>query len=232
MVDPTTDAETFLEEAYKLTTDADRNAFYAKWAEEYDRQMLEGLGYVSPRNIAEILYALCDSKQDEVLDIGCGTGLCGDCLVERNFTKISGIDLSQNMLDVAKTRGIYDRLVAADLNETLPFPDNEFGNAICAGTFTHGHVDAGCLREIFRVIKPEGVLACTVHFELWDGAGFGPTFSTLMDELVIDEVVRRPGQYFEGSQNEGWFCCYRKRSKKQSDNVISLERRKRTQDNI
>ena len=58
---------------------------------------------------------------------------------EKGIENISldGCDLSEDMLDVCKTRN-YDDLKKADLNETLPFPENTYDGGISSGTFLQG----------------------------------------------------------------------------------------------
>ena len=41
-------AEQFLRDAYALESQADTQAFYARWADEYDAQLQRGLHYLAP----------------------------------------------------------------------------------------------------------------------------------------------------------------------------------------
>lgn len=52
------------------------------------------------------------------VDLGCGTGRTGSWLRRQGVAAIDGVDLTPEMLDVARSRGIYDRLVEADATET------------------------------------------------------------------------------------------------------------------
>ena len=55
MNNKTTDSAQFLSEAYSLKDEQGLLGFYERWAEEYDQKMLDGLGYVSPQKIAQML---------------------------------------------------------------------------------------------------------------------------------------------------------------------------------
>ena len=66
------------------------------------------------------------------------------------------------------------------------------------------------IREAFRVLKPGGVLACTVHQDLWQSLGFETAFETLVQRGVAEKVSQELGSYFGGSPPEGWFCVYRR----------------------
>jgi len=45
-----------------------------------------------------------------VLDMGCGTGLVGQALVNNKFEKITGVDCSEGMLEEAEKKDIYTSL--------------------------------------------------------------------------------------------------------------------------
>ena len=54
----------------------------------------------------------------DILDAGCGTGLCG-VLLKPLARSLTGVDLSASMLKKAKQRGIYDRLVEDEITRFL-----------------------------------------------------------------------------------------------------------------
>mmetsp|Transcript_75360 Transcript_75360/g.164417 ORF Transcript_75360/g.164417 Transcript_75360/m.164417 type:complete len:252 (+) Transcript_75360:78-833(+) len=77
------------------------------YAENFEDHLVGGLGYRGPEVIAEILkevYADCDRPLGLVVDLGCGTGLCGPVLRPRS-ERLVGIDVSSGMLEVARTKG-------------------------------------------------------------------------------------------------------------------------------
>lgn len=200
----------FVDEAYHLEDAEEMAEFYRKWARDYDRQMLDLRGYTSPATIAEKLALHLPQKHAAVLDIGCGTGLTCSLLAEQGYDHLDGIDLSQEMLNVARERGIYRSLLQADVNQPLPLETASYDGVISSGTFTHGHVGPQPVGEIFRVLKPGGVLACTVHQDLWQSMGFEDRFRTLIDEGTATELSLELGSYYRDAAPEGWFCVYRK----------------------
>jgi len=200
----------FVDEAYHLENSDEMAEFYRKWARDYDRQMLDLRGYTSPATIAEKLVLHLPQKHAAVLDVGCGTGLTCRLLAEQGYDRLDGIDLSQEMLNVAHERGIYRSLLQADVNQPLPLETASYDGVISSGTFTHGHVGPQPLTEIFRVLKPGGVLACTVHQDLWQSMGFEDRFRTLISEGIAAELSLELDSYYRGGAPEGWFCVYRK----------------------
>jgi predicted TPR repeat methyltransferase len=200
----------FVEEAYHLENTEEMAEFYRKWARDYDRQMIDIRGYTSPATIAEKLVRHLPQKHAEVLDIGCGTGLTCRLLADQGYDRLDGIDLSEDMLNVAHERGIYRNLLQADVNQPLPLETASYDGVISSGTFTHGHVGPEPLGEIFRVLKPGGVLACTVHQDLWQSMGFEDRLRALVSEGIATELSLELGSYYRDGAPEGWFCVYRK----------------------
>lgn len=83
-------------------------------------QVLKRLDYRAPELVAGALAegpGAPDGRLD-VLDAGCGTGLCGP-LLRPYARRLVGVDLSPAMLAKAEGRGVYDELVCAELTAVL-----------------------------------------------------------------------------------------------------------------
>ena len=202
----------FVDEAYHLEDEAGMVEFYRKWAEDYDHQMLDELGYVSPAMLAAQLREYLPDTAAEIFDIGCGTGLTCKPLAEWGYANLDGIDLSPDMVRVAGQRGIYRELLVGDVNQQLERDDASYDGVISTGTFTHGHVGPGPLAEIFRILKPGGILACTVHGDLWESMGFEAAFEALVEQGAAECLSQQLDRYYRDGEPEGWFCIYRKNS--------------------
>ncbi len=203
-------SDDFLKQAYAMKDDQSKLEFYKKWADEYDDQMQDNLGYRSPQILSRVLVSYLDNKFVPLLDVGCGTGLTAHCLTVLGCTLIDGIDYSQQMIAVARSKEIYNKLLMADLNKPIDIPDNQYGALICTGTFTHGHVGPQPITELIRITKPNGFLACTVHRDLWKSAGFEQTFGTLESSGRLKKLYLKKNVFFKDGEREGWFCVYQK----------------------
>ena len=138
-----------------------------------DRQLVEGLGYSVPRELAAA--ALASSALNlpwDVLDLGCGTGLAGVEFAE-HAKSLVGVDLSPKMVEHARARGIYTHLICGDLAVALE-GDQCYDVVIAADVFIYvGKLDA-VMPAVRRVLRPGGLLAFTVESAQAHSAMPGP----------------------------------------------------------
>ncbi len=89
-----------------------------------------------------------------VLDVGCGTGTVLSLLSEGREVALSGIDISPEMIRVAKR----NLKTGADLevgdSEQLPWRENSFDLVVCTDSFHHYPNPERALKEMRRVLKP------------------------------------------------------------------------------
>jgi predicted TPR repeat methyltransferase len=154
-------------------SDAYVKATYDQFAESFDF-VLGHLGYQGHAICAEALErALFEGEPEEgayaVLDAGCGTGALGPFIAPW-AGRITGVDLSGQMLERASARKVYDELVEAELTAYLVDCDARFDAVVCADALIY----FGDLDELFtrvaRALAPDGVFVFTV--ELANGEGY------------------------------------------------------------
>src|SRR5262249_26831693 len=81
-------------------------ALFDQYAYSYDTHVKEHLKYHVPQLLREAIapYVTTSASPWEVLDIGCGTGLCAPLFADI-AGKLYGVDISANMVEVARARG-------------------------------------------------------------------------------------------------------------------------------
>jgi ubiquinone/menaquinone biosynthesis C-methylase UbiE len=108
------------------------------------------------------LLALIDQyilQPESILDIGTGTGAIIPILRSRYpDTRVYSIDLATEMLFRARQRVPTANLTQADVH-SLPFGDQVFSAVICHNSFPHFSQKETALREIYRSLKDDGILA-------------------------------------------------------------------------
>ena len=98
---------------------AELNQFiFDQYARSFDTQLVKGLHYQLPKQIANSLHARYPDKKFHLLDLGCGTGLLGRHLGKING-RLVGIDISPKMLEEAEKLKVYDRLSVANMHDVL-----------------------------------------------------------------------------------------------------------------
>ena len=189
--------------ALHTTNKVDLEDLYKVWAESYDRDVVEVIGYVGHSITTELLLKYVDNFKAKILDAGCGTGLVGEILHEKKYKNIVGIDFSQPMLNQALEKNVYQSLGLADLTEKFTFKDNTFDAIVCAGTFTCGHVGPEALLEMVRVTKTGGYISFTVRDQEWDLLPYEQTIKELEDKNLWRCMERLTTKY---NLDEGVSC--------------------------
>lgn len=146
-----------------------RNLF-DQYAGRFDRELVGTLGYNAPALLRAALDRIASGRRyTRVLDLGCGTGLMGEAIRGR-ADELIGVDLSPNMIEAAKRKNIYDRLIAGDLIECLLGESAPFDLILAADVFVY----LPDLNPIFKAasekLSASGLVAFTVETHEGEGA--------------------------------------------------------------
>jgi predicted TPR repeat methyltransferase len=160
-----------LRQVYGASGSEELRAIYDDWASAYDSD-LQAFGYSYPPAIAGLVGRYVRECDAPILDAGAGTGVVGEVLAILGYTRLTGIDLSDGMLAVARVKGVYAELKNQVLGERLDFADDSFAAVVSAGVLTTGHAPPGCLDELVRVTRPRGHLIFTLSTPAYEEGGF------------------------------------------------------------
>lgn len=168
--DPTNDTAKHMVMALSNTTSHNAPTAYItqlfdQYADYYDEHLKTKLKYHAPgllRNaVGRSLHN--NTKVGRVLDLGCGTGLCGIYFRDMALDLI-GVDLSVKMIEKARALGAYEKLVVADFNDYLTQPDLEaFQLIIACDVFVYSGDLETLFKNINRVLLPGGYFAFTTE---------------------------------------------------------------------
>jgi ubiquinone/menaquinone biosynthesis C-methylase UbiE len=178
---------------------------YQKWASLYDKDNDDELGTVSQPNSVQIFERYVKDKTTNIIDVGCGTGLVGLQLNKLGYKNFDGVDISQEMIDIAIDRG-YGSLLLGNLNETLPVESNNYEAALCVGVFTHGHVGPNRLKELARIVKPGGVVCFTVNEDVYASFGFDDAIKSLELTGIWKVLELSKKDYMTKKKVKGLYC--------------------------
>jgi predicted TPR repeat methyltransferase len=149
------------------------------FAPTFDDVLLGKIAYSGPREVkGAVLSASTLLPPWDILDLGCGTGLIGVELAA-HAASLVGIDLSPRMIEIARKRDLYSRLICDDLFSALrDAPAASFDLVTAADVFVYvGKLDS-LMPLIHRVMRAQGLFVFTA--EAADGA---PTIAPGADSV-------------------------------------------------
>ena len=113
---------------------------------------------VSQKLHDEIEENLKNKNIHSILDLGCGTGALLKEIKELNIAEqLFGIDISPNMLEIAKNKLGNDATLILGDSERLPFEDSSFDAIVCNDSFHHYPQPDIVEKEVSRCLKQNGV---------------------------------------------------------------------------
>lgn len=118
-------------EAPPKAPDAYVETLFDQHAEAFEDILVEQLGYAVPVMVRQRLQALELGPFKRMLDLGCGTGLTGGTLRDM-VEDITGIDISENMVELAHEKDLYETLYVAEVEDFLEDNDDEAFDLITA----------------------------------------------------------------------------------------------------
>ena len=131
------------------------NALIAAYAEE-----AEATGWFGPEVTFGLSYTFVKPGQT-MLDVGIGTGLGSD-LFRKAGLKVQGIDISPQMLDACRSKGLTE-LTLHDLTKTpYPFDAESVDHAVCTGVLNFFNDLSPVFKETNRILRPGGLFAFVV----------------------------------------------------------------------
>jgi predicted TPR repeat methyltransferase len=146
---------------------------FDSFAATFDSRLAR-LSYRAPALVAAMLAEpdVESSKSLDVLDAGCGTGLCGPLLAP-HARRLVGVDLSARMIAQAQARKVYDELVKGELTAYLQDCAGNFDVIVSADTLCYFGPLEGVVAAAASALRPGGRFVFTVEELIGDGADAG-----------------------------------------------------------
>ena len=132
-------------------------AHFDRQAAQYDERdtfYYSKEGKISCRDIEE---RLAGEAYRALLDVGCGTGFLIDRLAKRRGAEYVGLDLSPEMLKMARQKRIAGARFVQGTADKLPFKAEAFDIVTCSQSFHHYPYPERAMREALRVLRRGGL---------------------------------------------------------------------------
>lgn len=142
---------------------------FDRHAATFDQHLVNRLHYRVPQLLVEHVTAAAAGARLDVLDLGCGTGLCGE-LFRPLAATLAGVDLSAAMIEQARRRGIYDRLDVAEMIATLRNSAAGYDLLLAADVLCYFGDLSGVFDAAASALRSGGM--CAFSVELHDGSGW------------------------------------------------------------
>jgi SAM-dependent methyltransferase len=148
------------------------------------------------RVLNKVISGLELQRGARILDAGCGSGR--NMLELARYGEVTGIELSDIAIDAARARGVGEVVSGSVID--MPFADGSFDLAVCLDVIEHLENDRRALRELRRVVAPDGVLVVTVPAYQW-------LWST---HDTVNHHYRRYRQttLLQAARESGWACAH------------------------
>jgi ubiquinone/menaquinone biosynthesis C-methylase UbiE len=137
--------------------------FFNRRAKDYDREYTgETPGGFALRVRREKVMAMFDKPGGRVLDVGCGPGVMVEPVLSRGCS-FWGVDPSTEMIGIGRSRFPEGPRVSFHCAgaQRLPFADGYFDAVLCMGVIDALEDRLAAMREMLRVLKPNGTLIIT-----------------------------------------------------------------------
>lgn len=140
-------------------------SLFDAYADHYEDHLTQSLQYVVPNELYDIIGRIETLPQGkwDILDLGCGTGLCGALFKSAAHT-LTGVDIAEQMLAKAQQKNIYDKLIKADiLNFLRRSTKDQYDLILAADVLVYfGDLD-DLMFAIANVLKQRGLLAFNIE---------------------------------------------------------------------
>ncbi|MFE1592204.1 class I SAM-dependent DNA methyltransferase [Nocardia sp. NPDC058705] len=174
---------------------------YGEWVAHYEQTVEDAMDLALLDRLEEPSWGAVK----RAVDLGCGTGRTGQWLRDKGVGSIDGVDLTPEMLAVARRRGAHDRLIEADAAAT-GLSDSAYDLVISSLVDEHLADLRPLYREAWRLATPKATFALVTfhpHFIMASGM---PTHYTADsgESVAITTNVHLISDHVTAAVNSGW----------------------------
>ena len=175
----------FLDKVYKDEY-KDPKDLYREWADTYDNELAQN-EYITPIRTARALATFASNKSAPILDFGCGTGLSAEALISCGFSSIDGIDISSEMVEIARGKSIYRNLECFNPDKGIPVKQNEYSIITAIGVISVGAAPITIFDQVIDLLPQNGLFA----FSFNEHSLMVPEYSLKVEQTVNEKKAEQ-----------------------------------------
>jgi SAM-dependent methyltransferase len=174
---------------------------YAAWHLTYEDSVED----IMDLAILERLGSVVWPTSTPVADLGCGSGRTAAWLAKQGVRTIDGVDLTPEMLAMARRRGLHRRLVEADVRAT-PLPTGAYDLAICSLVDEHLPELGSLYQEARRVLSVGGTFVVVGYHPFFIMAAGMPTHFDDAEgrPVAIETYIHLPSEHMQAARAAGF----------------------------
>lgn len=173
---------------YSYKSSEDLKRYYNDWAVGYDKYT-QDVNYILADHVAKVASDFMPDEAVTVLDIGCGTGIVGERLFAyKPKSLIDGVDLSIEMINLAKSKIGYNNFYCQDLTLENKLIKEKYDFVVSAGTFTLGHLGVKELIESIDYLKINGKAIFSIKKDHYENENFYIALQLCVDKRLITNL--------------------------------------------
>jgi SAM-dependent methyltransferase len=172
---------------------------YGEWVDTYEDTVQDAMDIELLERLETVDWA------GEVADLGCGTGRSGSWLAQRGVEAIDGVDLTPEMLERARERGVYRRLIEADVAAS-GLPDDAYDLVVTSLVDEHLADLRPLYAEAARVAKPGAAYVLVGYHPQFMMASGMPTHydSASGEPVAIETHLHQLSDHVKAAHAAGW----------------------------
>jgi predicted TPR repeat methyltransferase len=139
-------------------------ALFDQYAYNYDAHVKDTLQLQVPKHLRDAIAPFASNKQDAwtVLDLGCGTGLIAPYFNDI-ANKLYGVDISSNMIEIARQRGGYINLFQDDIQSYLNKTSLTFDVIVASDVLVYFGDLSALFSACYQRLNDKGLLCFSIE---------------------------------------------------------------------
>ena len=167
---------------------------FDSYAGHYEPHLLSTLSYQVPQALAQAFRKCRPSapKKWQILDLGCGTGLCGEAFKD-DAASLVGVDLSAEMLKMAAEKNLYQELICHELLVFLQAHRSTYDLILAGDVLVYLGDLSALFQEVKKRLNRQGLFMFNTEISTSKDFMINPSGRFTHSKTYLDKLAKREG---------------------------------------